>query len=37
MSTENSKSYEMETFSLQYNPKYLDPSYKVDLDFWNCF
>ena len=19
------------------NPKYLDPSYKMDLDFWDCF
>ena len=24
-------------FSCQYNPKNLDPSYKMDLDFWGCF
>ena len=23
-------------FSLQNNPKNLDPSYKVDLDLWDC-
>ena len=29
--------YEMGCFSSQNNPKYLDPSYKMDLDFWDCF
>ena len=24
-------------FSFQNNPKYLDLSYKTDLDFWDCF
>ena len=23
-------------FSFQSNPKNLDPSYKMDLDFWDC-
>ena len=23
-------------FSFQNNPKYLDPSYKIDLDLWDC-
>ena len=23
-------------FSFQNNPKNLDPSYKMDLDFWDC-
>ena len=24
-------------FPFQNNPKYLDPSYKTDLDIWDCF
>ena len=26
-----------EIFSFQNNPKNLDPSYKTDLDLWDCF
>ena len=29
--------YKMELFSFQNNPKDLDPSYKMDLDLWDCF
>ena len=25
------------SFTLPKNPEDLDPSYKMDLDFWNCF
>ena len=25
-----------QSFSFQINPKNLDPSYKVDLDLWDC-
>ena len=25
-----------QSFSFQNNPKDLDPSYKMDLDFWDC-
>ena len=25
------------SFILDYNPKDIDPSYKMDLDFWDCF
>ena len=28
--------YESEIFSFQNNPKNLDPSYKMDLDLWDC-
>ena len=28
--------YKMELFSLQNNLKNLDPSYKMDLDIWDC-
>ena len=28
--------YKTEIFSFQYNPKNLDPSYKMDLDLWDC-
>ena len=28
--------YKTECFSFQNNPKNLDPSYKTDLDFWDC-
>ena len=28
--------YKMEFFSFQNNPKDLDPSYKTDLDLWDC-
>ena len=28
--------YETEFFSFQNNPKNLDPSYKPDLDLWDC-
>ena len=28
--------YKMEIFSFQNNPKDLDPSYKMDLDLWDC-
>ena len=28
--------YEIECFSFQNNPKSLDPSYKTDLDLWDC-
>ena len=28
--------YKMEFFSFQNNPKNLDPSYKMDLDLWDC-
>ena len=28
--------YMTEFFSFQNNPKNLDPSYKTDLDLWNC-
>ena len=28
--------YKTEFFSFQNNPKNLDPSYKKDLDFWDC-
>ena len=30
-------SYKTEVFPFQNNPKDLDPSYKMDLDFWDCF
>ena len=26
----------IQRFSFQNNPKNLDPSYKMDLDFWDC-
>ena len=29
--------YKTELFSFQNNPKDLDPSYKMDLDLWDCF
>ena len=29
-------SYKMLFFSFQNNPKNLDPSYKMDLDLWDC-
>ena len=29
-------SYKTEIFFLQNNPKDLDPSYKTDLDLWDC-
>ena len=29
--------YQTEFFSFQNNPKNLDPSYKMDLDLWDCF
>ena len=29
--------YKTELFSFQNNPKYLDPSYKMDLDLQDCF
>ena len=29
--------YKTEFFSFQNNPKNLDPSYKTDLDLWDCF
>ena len=28
--------YKTEFFSFQNNPKDLDPSYKMDLDLWDC-
>ena len=28
--------YKSEIFSFQSNPKSLDPSYKMDLDLWDC-
>ena len=28
--------YKMEFFSFPNNPKNLDPSYKMDLDLWDC-
>ena len=28
--------YKTEFFSFQSNPKDLDPSYKTDLDLWDC-
>ena len=28
--------YKTECFSFQNNPKDLDPSYKTDLDLWDC-
>ena len=28
--------YKTEFFSFQNNPKNLDPSYKMDLDLWDC-
>ena len=28
--------YKTEFFSFQNNPKDLDPSYKTDLDLWDC-
>ena len=28
--------YKMEFYSFQNNHKNLDPSYKTDLDFWDC-
>ena len=28
--------YKMEAFPFQNKPKNLDPSYKTDLDFWEC-
>ena len=28
--------YKMELFSFQNNPNNLDPSYKMDLDLWDC-
>ena len=28
--------YKTEVFFFQSNPKNLDPSYKIDLDFWDC-
>ena len=28
--------YKTEFFSFQNNPKNLDPSYKTDLDLWDC-
>ena len=27
----------IQVFSFQDNLKYLDPSYKMDLDLWDCF
>ena len=30
-------SYKMEFFSFQNNLKNLDPSFKTDLDLWDCF
>ena len=27
----------MEVFPFKTNPKNLDPSYKMDLDIWDCF
>ena len=29
--------YKTVFFPFQNNPKYLDPSYKTDLDIWDCF
>ena len=29
--------YKTDFFSFQNNPKDLDPSYKTDLDHWDCF
>ena len=29
--------YKMQVFHFQNNPKNLDPSSKMDLDFWDCF
>ena len=29
--------YKTVFFPFQNNPKYLDPSYKMDLDIWDCF
>ena len=29
--------YKMGVFPFQTNPKNLDPSYKMDLDIWDCF
>ena len=29
--------YKTACFPFQNNPKYLDPSYKMDLDIWDCF
>ena len=29
--------YKMECFSFQNIPKNLDPSYKMDLDIWDCW
>ena len=29
--------YKTEYFTFQNNPKNLDPSYKMDLDLWDCF
>ena len=29
--------YKLEVFPFQNNPKNLDPSYKMDLEFWDCF
>ena len=29
-------SYKMEFFSFENNPKNLGPSYKMDLDLWDC-
>ena len=28
--------YKMESFAFQNNPKYLDLSYEMDLDLWDC-
>ena len=28
--------HKMEFFTIQNNPKNLDPSYKMDLDLWDC-
>ena len=29
--------YKKDVFPLQNNPQIPDPSYKMDLDFWDCF
>ena len=29
--------YKTVFFPCQNNPKYLDPSFKIDLDIWDCF
>ena len=30
-------SYKTVSFFFENNPKNVDPSYKIDLDFWDCF